>query len=99
MPSEPWCSAQGILWVTPGLNPLPLPLHGGQGGCYLPSLLSHLFCKKAEKPLIKRAFYLRSDMDRELEIRDHVNGTCKEMKLSIYHLSGLSRIKQQLFKP
>lgn len=38
-------------------------------------------------------------MDRELEIRDHVNGTCKEMKLSIYRLSGLSQIKQQLFKP
>lgn len=38
-------------------------------------------------------------MARELEIRDHVNGTSKEMKLSICHLSGLSQIKQQLFKP
>lgn len=70
-----------------------------EGRCYLPSLLSHLFCKKAEKLLIKHAFYLRSHVDRALEIRDHVNGTCKEMKLSIYHLSGLSQLKQQLFKP
>lgn len=37
-------------------------------------------------------------MDRELEIRENVNGICKEMKLSIYHLSGVSQIKQQLFK-
>lgn len=37
-------------------------------------------------------------MDRELEIRESVNGICKKMKLSIYHLSGLSQIKLQLFK-
>lgn len=37
-------------------------------------------------------------MDRELEIRENVDGICKEMKLSIYHLSSLSQIEQQLFK-
>lgn len=48
--------------------------------------------------MVKRASQPRSDMDRELEIRGNVNGICKEMKLSIYRLSGLSEIKQQLFK-
>lgn len=37
-------------------------------------------------------------MDGELKIRQNVNGICKETKLSIYHLSGSSEIKQRLFK-
>lgn len=37
-------------------------------------------------------------MDRKLEIREHVNEIFKEVKLSFYHLFGLSQLKQQLFK-
>lgn len=50
MPSEPWYSAQGILWVTPALN--PLSLRGGQM-LFAVTSQSHLFCKKAESLLVK----------------------------------------------
>lgn len=72
MCSELWCSARG---------------HGGNTSLKAPwgdrcrslSLLRVLCYEK--KITVKHASQLSGDMDRELEIRENVNGICKEMKL------------------